>query len=127
MTPKKPPTQPPVRPSIEDQKTEIFDSGKFRKPQAPPLQAISMKTPGQDRIVADKMRAEPELKRPKLRAMSEMSESSVVIPQDSLGYAAPPADPAHVRARRLRDIALVASLSIIVASIIALIIWFAAR
>jgi hypothetical protein len=127
MSSRKKPTQPPARPSLEDQKTDVFDSGKFPRASTPPLQTISMKTPGQDRIAADAMRAEPELKRPKLRAISEMSASAIAIPQDSLGYAAPPANPAHLRARRVRDVVLVASLSIIVASIVALVIWFAAR
>ncbi|HEY1554278.1 MAG TPA: hypothetical protein VGF94_05555 [Kofleriaceae bacterium] len=121
----KPPPIPPARDSQE--KTSIYDSAQRKKPAEPAqqlVQAISMKTPGQ-RVPADAMRAEPEpaLKRPKLRAMSEVTPAE----NQQLGYFAPPVDPRHLRRRRTRDLTLVLSLSIIVASVIALVIWFAAR
>jgi hypothetical protein len=123
--PKKPPTLPPE----DEGPTSIYDSSKprVRQPRAaspPPMQieAVSMKTPGTDKIAVDHMRAEPVLKRPKLRAISEVTPVS-----QSLGYLAPPVSHSQVRSRRARDVVLVVSLSIIVASIVALIIWFLAR
>jgi hypothetical protein len=119
-------TKPPPIPRARDsqEKTSIFDSSQ-RKPTAKPIvQAISMKTPGQ-RIPVDSMRAEPEpaIKRPKLRPMSEVTPTE----NQQLGYFAPPVDPRHLRRRRTRDLTLVASMSIIVASVIALAVWFLAR
>lgn len=96
-------------------------------PAKPRIKAISMKTPASDKIAVDEQlvaKPEPQIRRPKLRALSEVS--LVDHPLD-LGNFAPPADPAEIRAKRVRDIVLVASLSLIVASVIALIVWFAAR
>ncbi|HTR50911.1 MAG TPA: hypothetical protein VMJ10_09410 [Kofleriaceae bacterium] len=119
-------TRPPPIPKRDtDEKTSIYDSQKRKKPKtgAPIMQAISMKTPGAAKIAADEMVAEPALKRPKLRAMSEVTPTE----NQQLGYFAPPADPRHLRRRRARDLTLVVSCSIIVASVIALVIWFVAR
>lgn len=109
-------------PTFDDQATDEFDSGKPRRVSAQ-LEAISMKTPGAEPIAADQMRAQPALKRPQLRAISEVTPQKA----QSLGYLAPPADPAQLRARRVRDAVLIGSLSLIVASIVALVIWFVAR
>jgi len=120
-------TKPPPIPKRDtDEKTSIFDSQKRKRPKtgAPIMQAISMKTPGAAKIAADDMIAEPAIKRPKLRAMSEVTPADS---QQQLGYFAPPMDPRHARRNRARDLTLVVSLSIIVASVIALVIWFVAR
>ena len=95
-------------------------------PARPRIKAISMKTPASDKIAVDDMQVQPEpqLRRPKLRAISEVS--LVDHPLD-LGNFAPPADPSEIRAKRVRDVVIIASLSLIVASVIALIVWFAAR
>jgi hypothetical protein len=114
---RKPPSDPP---SLEDLPTAIYD------PNKPKLQAISMKTPdGPGRTEpshAALPSPEPALKRPKLGGALEEARRP-----DNLGYLAPPRDPRQWRARRVRDIVLVVSLSMIVASIIAMVIWFAAR
>jgi hypothetical protein len=122
---KPPPIPGRPKPHVdEDAKTSVYDSGNFGKEASSPIKAISMKTPGQDKIGADAYRAEPEVKKPKLRAMSEVHRAPK---QQNLGYLAPPRDPAEVRARRVQDYVLWGSISVIVASIVALVIWFVAR
>ena len=113
-------TKPPPIPKRDtDEKTKVL-----KRPQTGPvIQSISMKTPGVQKIAADDMIAEPALKRPKLRAMSEVTPTE----SQQLGYFAPPVDPRHLRRNRARDLTLVVSLSIIMASVIALVIWFVAR
>ena len=113
----------PTAASIEDQKTSIFDSGNFRKEPATPIKAISMKTPGATATPDIDTRPRPKVK---LRAISEVTPLPEAQPKN-LGYLAPPRDPHEAKQRRLRDYVVVASLSVIVASVIALIIWFAAR
>jgi hypothetical protein len=103
-----------------DTKTHIFArKPKHKRQSASPLQAISMKTPvGNASADAG---VTPALVRPRLESRAETRTP------EHLGYLAPPADPHRARTRRVRDIVLVASLSIIVATIIALALWFAAR
>lgn len=120
--PERPAVREPARDSMEDAKTSIFDSGNYHKPsnRTGPIQVISMKTPGNEKIAADHMTVQP-LKRPKLRAMSEVSSPAV-----NLGYLAPPVDHSQRRKRKARDAIMIASLSIIIACAIALVIWFVA-
>jgi hypothetical protein len=132
---KRPSTKPPTRaksvtqkgrPSQvdEDAATNIYDSGNFGREAPSPIKAISMKTPGQQKIAADGYRAVPEVKKPMLRPMSEVHARPK---QQSLGYLAPPRDAKEVRARRVQDYIVWGSISIIVASAVALAIWFLGR
>jgi hypothetical protein len=120
------------RDSQTDVATEVYQPDRLARPApaarpaAPPIQAISMKTPGTDRLAVDLMRAEPVLKRPLLRAMADVTPPSGT-PKLNLGYIAPPRDPAEVRARRVRELITLGSLSVIIASVVALAIWFLAR
>lgn len=130
-TTKPPPIPPRAKPPADyepdEARTSIYDSTqRLARAKSQPIQAISMKTPGVERIAADDMRATPSIQRPKLRAISEVSPLSSAQPEN-LGYLAPPANPSDVRGRRVREVLLIVSLSIIVASIVALIIWFSAR
>jgi hypothetical protein len=102
----------------DDAKTALFTpKPKRKRVSQSPLQAVSMKTP----VPTMESHKTPALPRPNLSSRAEIK-----IPQN-LGYLAPPADPRRARARRTRDIVLVISLSIIVACVIALVIWFVAK
>ena len=120
--------RPPVRDSMDDANTAIFDSGNFKKETSTPIEAISMKTPGTGGMPADEYVAQPTpaLQRPKLRAISEVTPLPHAQPAN-LGYLAPPRNAADVRARKIRDYVLIASLSVILASVIALVVWFLGR
>jgi hypothetical protein len=141
----------PPGPVGDHQKTAIFDSGKHprqppqhedgaptvvdpprppivhavsKKETSAPIQAISMKTPGGQHAVAGPTNPPtPMLARPKLRAMSEVAPPR----QESLGYVAPPYDPKEARARTVREYVIWGCLAVILASGIALVVWFAAR
>jgi len=67
----------------------------------------------------------PLIKRPKLRAMSDVAPGTQ--PQQHLGYLAPPRDPDQARTKRMHDLVVWGSVSVIVASAVALVIWFLAR
>ena len=105
----------------DEQKTSIYDSGNFRKESSTPIRAVSMKTPG-----TDTKQPTPEIKKPKLRAISEVTPLKHAQPQN-LGYLAPPRDPDEVRSRRVRDYVRWGCVSVILASGIALAVWFLAR
>jgi hypothetical protein len=109
---------PPVDDASEDTKTSIFDPQRPREHSS--LHAISMKTPPA-MAPQDERSVTPAVPRPNLSARAD------VQPPPNLGYLAPPADPHRNRSRRGRDVVVVATLSLLVASIIALVIWFAAR
>jgi len=154
---RRPPTQPPDRPSADDLPTTIYDSGELpaRKRSAPvtakgqptlhdkpkpqavqavskqeqsaPIQAISMKTP------ADAVRAaQPEnpptpiLPRPKLRAALEVTPLRAP-PAQNLGNLAQPYDPKEAKARAVREYVIWGCIAVILASAIALAVWFLAR
>jgi hypothetical protein len=88
-----------------------------------PIVVISMKTPGE--VQPDEPHPTPQVPRPKLRALSEVSQSQ---PGNlSLGRLAPPRDAKEVRGRRLRDGLIWGSLVIIVGCIVMLAVWFLAR
>lgn len=116
---------PPPRPSdssLDDAKTNIYDSGNFEKKQAAPqIKAVSMKTPGVSKGEAVE-KAKPQVK---IRSISDVMNVPKV-PQD-LGRLAPPRDPGAARVRKLQDYVLWGSVSVILASVIALAIWFLAR
>ena len=108
----------------DDQKTGIYDSGERRTnvEHSGSIQVISMKTPGVGSGPAPVERPRPQVK---LRAISEITPVDRAVPD--LGRLAPPRDPRDVRARRVRDYIVWASIAVIIASAIALGIWFLAR
>lgn len=144
---KPPTTEPPDRPSLDDQPTTIYDSDEYPgqrratsqatptvidKPmpiqaismKAPPIQTISMKTPGtHERPAAPDNPPTPMLARPKLRAVSEVTPAK----QQNLGNLASPYDPKAARARAMREYVIWGCLAVILASAIALVVWFVAR
>jgi hypothetical protein len=90
-------------------------------PEKHQIKAISMKTPG----AAQKVEMpESEMPHIKLRAMSEFSRAKT--PQN-LGNLAPPYDPSEARKRSAREYAIWACIAIMLASGIALVVWFVAR
>lgn len=123
----------------DDDPTSIYDSGEQKRagsgaPQAPgpqhprpgsqPMVAISMKTPADPKLApVPKPQQEREMPHVKLRAMSEVARAQQ--PQN-LGNLAPPYDPAEARARTVRDYVVWGSLAVIIASAIALAVWFVA-
>ena len=157
---RKPPTQPPDRPSMEDAPTTIYDSGEdlpkrkrpapvtakgsapppeaptivdrpaqqpvraiSKKEQSAPIQAISMKTPGEQRAPQPDNPPTPIIPRPKLRAVSEVTPQQ----QQNLGNLASPYDPKEARSRAVREYVIWACVAVILASAIALVVWFTAR
>lgn len=135
----------------DDAPTTVDPSARFPRADSPPIQvvsvkaqhesgpiAISMKTPHASGPVAISMKTPmdqprddapgqtPIVKRPKLRAISEITPLPHAQPKN-LGYLAPPRDPAEARSRRTRDMVIWSSMAVIVASVVALVIWFIAR
>jgi len=126
----------------DDAPTTVDPSARFPEGRAPdlqasgPIQVTSMKTPHEAGPVAISMKTPmdqaaapantPIVKRPKLRAISEITPLPHAQPQN-LGYLAPPRDPAEVRSRRVRDLVIWSCVAVIVASVVALVIWFVAR
>lgn len=126
---------PPARAHTRDEEdpTNIYDSTERKPKPAPlpaplptpapaPIRAISMKTPA-DPNVRPVEKPAPELPHVRLRAMSEMSRAQQ--PQN-LGNLAPPYDPAEARARTVREYVIWGSLAVMIASVIALVVWFVA-
>jgi len=128
----------------DDDPTSIYDSGEQKRggqpappaqspagsasnkprPQTGPIIAVSMKTPADPKLaVVEKPKVEREMPHVKLRAMSEVARAQQ--PQN-LGNLAPPYDPSEARARTLRDYIVWGSLAIVIASGIALAVWFIA-
>lgn len=87
-----------------------------------PIQAISMKSPSEP-AAAQGSPGTPMLARPKLRAMSEITP----VKQQNLGHVAPPYDPEAARARKVREYVIWGCVAVILASAIALVVWFVAR
>ena len=90
-------------------------------PKQPQIKAISMKTPGSVKKVE---MPEAEMPHIKLRAMSEFSRAKT--PQN-LGNLAPPYDPSEARKRSMREYVIWGCIAIMLASGIALVVWFVAR
>lgn len=85
------------------------------------FKAISMKSPDG----ATKKEPEPPvLPAVKLRAISEFHRAQT--PQN-LGNLAPPYDPHEARKRTARDFIMWGCIAVILASVIALVVWFVAR
>lgn len=98
------------------------------KKDAPaPIQAISMKTPGHG-LAAPAPGATPAVPRPKLRAISDVTPPSKATgPVQNLGNLAQPYDPKQARARAVREYVIWGCLAVILASGIALVVWFVAK
>jgi hypothetical protein len=117
---------PPPIPDTEEKLTEV-DPNPFGRRKSEPIQVVSMKTPDAAPAAAPGPPPQtPIVPRPKLRAISEITPLPHAQPRN-LGYLAPPRDPAEVRSRRVRDLVLWSSVAVIVASVVALVIWFVAR
>lgn len=120
----------PNQPDFDDAPTSIYESGDDHKPAQPsppasssqPMVAISMKTPANPNL-APVAKVEREMPHVKLRAMSEVAKQQ--HPQN-LGNLAPPYDAAEARARSVRDLVVWGSVAVIIASAIALVVWFVA-
>ncbi|HEX5059097.1 MAG TPA: hypothetical protein VFV99_07040 [Kofleriaceae bacterium] len=93
-----------------------------KKEQSAPIKAISMKTPNDQQAPAPEKT--PMLARPKLRAVSEVMPAQT--PQN-LGNLAQPYDPKEARSRAMREYVIWGCVAVILASAIALVVWFAAR
>ena len=114
---------PPPAPKTDEQKTTVFDSGNFKKEASTPIRAISMKTPIEDGVQRPAPAA-PVLPQVQLRALAEVRAKTQ--PQN-LGNLAPPYDASEARARSLREYVIWGCLAVILASAIALGVWFLAR
>ncbi|MCW5808422.1 MAG: hypothetical protein KIT31_39090 [Deltaproteobacteria bacterium] len=128
-------SQRPRRPTAtdDDQKTEVFDRGDLRPPEAgvelpspthldpPPLQAISMKTPGE---LAARQQQPARQHQVHLRPIDVRPDPPSSA---NLGRLAPPRDPREVRARRMRDYVIWTCAVVVLASVVMLSVWFIAR
>ena len=135
--PKKPTSKgPPPPPNTDEQETIVYQSGDptqvdppfqavSMKEQHAPIQAISMKA-ADDRAAKEQLEnpPTPALPRPKLRAVSEVKPAAQA---QNLGNLAPPYDPNEARARSLQDYIVWGCVVVILASGIALVVWFLAR
>ncbi len=113
---------PPIDPAPFQKPISVEDSGNFRREVSTPIKVISMKTPHADNDRDTPPRAIPQVQ---LRALSEINPGS--NPQVNLGNFAPPLNPREVRARRTRDLVIWGSLAVMIASVIAIAMWFLAR
>ena len=91
--------------------------------QSGPIKAISMKTPYDENAPKREIKA-PVMPAVKLRAMSEVSRAQT---HQNLGNLAPPYDPKEARAKSVRDYILWGCVAVIIASAIAVVVWFVAR
>ena len=115
-----------VRPLVVAQSRKaIDDSGNFRREVATPVKAVSRKGPDDpSRPRADTPpRAIPQVQ---LRALSDVKGQGQQ-PQQNLGYLAPPRDRVEVRARRGRELVIWGSVVVMIACVVALVIWFLAQ
>jgi hypothetical protein len=121
----------------DDAPTTVDPPARFPRAESPPIQvmsvkaqhesgpvAISMKTPADAQ--PDAPAATPIIARPKLRAISEVTPLPNAQPKN-LGYLAPPRNGAEVRSRRMRDLVIWSCVAVIIASGVALAIWFIGR
>ncbi len=92
------------------------------------IQAISMKTPGQGLPAPDANPPTPVLPRPQLRGVAEVaSHGKSTGPVQNLGNLAQPYDPKQARARAMREYVIWGCLAVILASGVALVVWFVAQ
>ena len=98
------------------------------KKHPPQIQAISMKTPGQGLPAPTANPPTPILQRPQLRGVAEVAaQGRSTGPVQNLGNLAQPYDPRQARARAVREYVIWGCLAVILASGIALVVWFVAR
>jgi hypothetical protein len=129
------PTQrgnPPARASSkgefsEDGPTNVYDAHKHKVPDpaaesSQKIVAISMKTPADPKLAPVKM-PERDMPHVRLRAMSEMSRANMPL---NLGNLAPPYDPNEARKRNMKEYVLWGCVAVMLASAIALGVWFLA-
>jgi hypothetical protein len=126
------PTQrgnPPARASSkgefsEDGPTNVYDPTRHDPPPSASqkIVAISMKTPADPRLAPVKL-PEREMPHVRLRAMSEMSRANQPL---NLGNLAPPYDPSEARKRNMKEYVVWGCVAVILASAIALVVWFVA-
>src|SRR5262249_52586309 len=121
-----PPAAPRARPA-DHPLAIVARSVKAQDDASGPIRAISMKTPGTG--AAGKLDPTPPKPMPvvKLRAMSEVASGGAAARPENLGFIAPPYDPRENRQRRAREIVIWACVCVILASGIALAIWFIGR
>jgi len=115
------PRPPVVAVSKKERSAPIVAVSK--KEQSAPIQAISMKTPNDQKAAAAPDKT-PMLARPKLRAVSEVMPAQT--PQN-LGNLAQPYNPKEARSRAMREYVIWGCVAVMLASAIALVVWFAAR
>jgi hypothetical protein len=108
----------------DDAPTNIYDAGTHDPPAAASqkIVAISMKTPADPNLAHVKL-PERELPHVRLRAMSEVSRANMPL---NLGNLAPPYDPSEARKRNMKEYVLWGCIAVILASAIALVVWFVA-
>jgi hypothetical protein len=110
----------------EDGPTNVYDPQHHSAPPAAgesqKIVAISMKTPADPNLAPVKM-PEREMPHVRLRAMSEMSRANMPL---NLGNLAPPYDPSEARKRNMKEYVLWGCVAVILASAIALVVWFVA-
>ena len=122
----------PKQPSTDEIPTKILgpefpaEAARRSKGKTAPLpenqmKAISMKTPGTTKKVE---MPESEMPHVKLRAMSEFARSNT--PQN-LGNFAPPYNPSEARKRSFQEYVIWGCVAVMIASGIALVVWFVAR
>jgi hypothetical protein len=117
--------RPPPVPGAEERPTAV-DPNPYGRRKSEPIQVVSMKTPHDAPPEPGAPPRTPIVPRPKLRAISEITPLPHAQPRN-LGYLAPPRDPAEVRSRRVRDLVVWSSVAVMLASVVALVIWFLAR
>lgn len=106
--------------SMKAQEAEPVRAISMKAQEAEPVRAVSMKTPS-DAAPAKAPRQVPQVK---LSASSSSASRSRVAPP--VGNLAPPLDPREARSRKVRDLVMWASLVVILASIVTLVIWLIA-
>jgi hypothetical protein len=127
-TPTKRGNTPPPRRSrtdfSDDAPTNIYQAGTHDPPAAASqkIVAISMKTPADPNLAPVKL-PERELPHVRLRAMSEMSRANMPL---NLGNLAPPYDPSEARKRNVKEYVVWGCIAVVLASAIALVVWFVA-
>jgi hypothetical protein len=122
-------------PAVENAATTVIDPPAqpiqviSKKDKATgPIQSYSMKTPGAQSPPEPASQPTPMVPRPKLRALAEVAQhASSTGPVQNLGNLAQPYDPKEARARKVREYVIWGCVAVILASVIALVVWFAAR
>jgi hypothetical protein len=105
--------------TIDESSDDARPTGKIERPRraASPVRVISMKTPAAE--APEKLaRRKPEVKL--------APPGPVVVPATPRGRLAPPRDTREVRVRRVRDVIVRGGVAVLVAAVVALVIWLIA-